>query len=96
MLNVRLEKAKVHVAARLTVSGSVVKQTREAHVKGFTHVLDIESPDDPARVAAAIRNASNGCFTERSIEEPTPVTRAIGLNSAPFHVDDHPAASVRR
>ncbi|MEE9278405.1 MAG: hypothetical protein V3V06_08340 [Dehalococcoidia bacterium] len=84
------------MATRLAVKGSVFQQTRTGIAQGFETVLEVESPNDPELVAAAIRNASNGCFTEQTIRNPVDFQQSIIVNGEPFRLDDYPPKPVQR
>ena len=58
--------------------------------------LEVQSDDDPARVAAVLRNASNGCFVEQTIRNPVPIDETINLNGAAFTIDDYPVETMQR
>ena len=62
MLKVEIAKARVHVVAKWHVDGSVLAGTILGDCDGIETHLEVESPDTPARVAAVIKNAENGCF----------------------------------
>ena len=48
---------------------------------------EIESPDDPAKVAAMLRNAKNGCWVRAAVANPTPFEETLTLNGEPFSLD---------
>ena len=80
MLKVRVEKMTMHVVARFRVTGSVLQNTIEGEMLGAETTLEIESPDDPVRVARVIRNAERGCFVMQALLRPVPITTATVLN----------------
>ena len=80
MLKVRVERMKMHVVARYRVTGSVLQDTIEGEMLGAETTLEIDSPDDPARVARVIRNAERGCFVMQALQNPVPVTGRTLLN----------------
>ena len=82
MLKVSVEKMKTTVVARFRVTGSVLQDTIEGEMLGAETTLEIESPDDPARVARVIRNAERGCFVMQALLRPVPITTATILNGA--------------
>jgi organic hydroperoxide reductase OsmC/OhrA len=82
MLKVTVEKMTMHVVARFRVTGSVLQDTIEGEMLGAETTLEIESPDDPSRVARVIRNAERGCFVMQALLRPVPLTTATILNGA--------------
>src|SRR5438132_14164923 len=84
MLKVTVEKMTMHVVARFRVTGSVLQDTIEGEMLGAETTLEIESPDDPARVARVIRNAERGCFVMQALLRPVPITTTTVLNGAPL------------
>ena len=96
MLGVEIQDAKMHVAGTWKVEGSVYRQTRKAVMERVETSLEVRSDDDPARVAAVLRNASNGCYAEQAIRNPVPIDETVSLNGAAFAIDDYPAEPVPR
>ena len=84
MLKVTVEKMTMHVVARFRVTGSVLQDTIEGEMLGAETRLEIESPDDPARVARVIRNAERGCFVMQALLRPVPIASTTVLNGAPL------------
>jgi hypothetical protein len=84
MLKVTVEKMTMHVAARFRVTGSVLQDTIDGEMLGAETMLEIDSPDDPARVARVIRNAERGCFVMQALLRPVPITSATVLNGVPL------------
>ena len=81
-MKVDITSAKVHVAVRFTREGSVLAQTIRAGSEGIETRLEVESPDEPAKVAGVVRNAENGCYVMQSLANPTPVQTSTALNGA--------------
>ena len=96
MLGVEITDAKMHVAGTWKVEGSVYRQTRQSVMERVETTLEIQSDDDPARLAAVLRNASNGCFVEQTIRNPVPIEETVKVNGAAFTVDDYPAETMER
>ena len=84
MLKVTVEKMTMHVVARFRVTGSVLQDTIEGEMLGAETRLEIESPDDPTRVARVIRNAERGCFVMQALLRPVPIATTTVLNGAPL------------
>ena len=80
MLKVKVERMKMHVVTRFRVTGSVLQDSIDGEMIGAETTLEIESPDDPARVARVIRNAERGCFVMQALLRPVPVTATTVLN----------------
>jgi hypothetical protein len=82
MLKVRVEKMTMRVVARFRVTGSVLQDTIDGEMLGAETILELESPDDPAKVARVIRNAERGCFVMQALLRPVPITASTVLNGA--------------
>ena len=80
MMKVPITRAQVHVTGRFSREGSVLAQTVQARCDGMEVRLEVESPEDPARVAGVLRNAENGCFVMQSLVKPVPVQTSVLLN----------------
>ncbi len=84
MLKVAIDAMRMKVTARYRVGGSVLNDTVEAEMLGAETVLELDSPDDPARVARVIKNAERGCFVMQALIKPVAVTSRATLNGAPL------------
>src|SRR5262245_64913153 len=84
MLKVSVEKMRMKVTARYRVDGSVLNDTIQAEMVGADTVLEIDSPDDPERVARVVRNAERGCFVMQALLKPVPISGRTLLNGAPL------------
>ena len=89
MMKTRIAKARVFVKARFKSEGSVLAETVRAEGLGFDTRLEIDSAESPARIAAVIRNAENGCYVLQTILHPVPVAREFVLNGNVFDPDEH-------
>ena len=52
---------------------------------------ELESEEDPGKVAGLMRNARNGCFVRQTVGRPEIFQDTISLNGNPFNLDDYPA-----
>jgi uncharacterized OsmC-like protein len=95
MMKVNLGSVKAHVALHVAAEGSVLAQTVKARGEKIAIHYDVESPDDPARIAGVIRNARNGCYVRQTIDRPEIFEDTITLNGQPFNVYDYPPPSRR-
>ena len=95
MMKVDLGSVKAHIALHVAADGSVLAQTVQARGEKIEIHYDIESADEPARVAGLIRNARNGCYVRQTIGRPDIFHDTINLNGQPFNVDDYPPPSRR-
>jgi hypothetical protein len=84
MLKVTVETMRMKVVARYRVDGSVLNDTVEAAMVGAETVLEIDSPDEPERVARVVRNAERGCFVMQALLKPVPVSTRALLNGVPL------------
>ena len=80
MLKVTIESMRMTVTARYRVDGAVLNDTIEGQMVGADTVLELHSPDDPARVARVVRNAEHGCFVMQALLKPVPVISRTTLN----------------
>ena len=87
MMKVKVESVRAHVAVHFDIRGSVLAGTIEAGAPKVETSYDIESPDDPARVAAMLRNARNGCWVRAAVSNPVPFEDTISLNGESFPLD---------
>ncbi len=86
MMKVEITSAQVHVSGRFSREGSVLAETIQGRGEGFDVRLEVESPEDPARVAGVLRNAENGCFVMQSLAHPVPVQSTMTLNGQELDV----------
>ncbi len=80
MLKVAVNGMRMTVTARFRVDGSVLNDTIQGQMLGAETTLEIDSPDDPERVARVVRNAERGCFVMQALLNPVPVTGRTLLN----------------
>jgi hypothetical protein len=95
MMKVNLGSVKAHVALHVAAEGSVLAQTVKARGEKIAIHYDIESPEEPGRLAGVIRNARNGCYVRQTIDRPELFEDTISLNGQPFNVDDYPPPARR-
>ncbi len=95
MMKVDLTKARAHIALHVAVEGSVLAQTIQARADKIEIHFDIQSNDEPARVAGLVRNARNGCYVRQTINRLGLFVDTISLNGQPFNPDDYPPPSAR-
>jgi len=60
-MKVNVTKVRAEATVHFDISGSVLAGTIKAGAPKVETRYEIESPDDPAKVAAMLRNAKNGC-----------------------------------
>ena len=86
MMKVEITSARAHVTGRFSRAGSVLAQTIQAHGDGVDVRLEVESPEDAAKVAGVLRNAENGCFVMQALASPVPVQSTVSLNGQELDV----------
>jgi hypothetical protein len=96
MLNITLDRVRLHIEGRWSVTGSVFRQTRRSIMDQVSVDFDIDSNADPTLIAAVLRNATNGCHAESALRDPTPVSETVRLNGDTFDVEAYPATTVQR
>jgi uncharacterized OsmC-like protein len=87
MMKMEITSAKAHVTGRFSREGSVLAQTIQAHGDGVEVRLEVESPEEPAKVAGVLRNAEKGCFVMQALAQPTPVSSSVLLNGEEIDVE---------
>lgn len=75
--------------------GSVFAGTISSTCHGLETHVEIDSEDDPARVAALLRNAEGGCYAQAAMQQPVQVVGTAMLNGSPIRYEEYPR-SVRR
>lgn len=90
MMKVNLGKVQAYIAYQVAAEGSVLAQTVRARAEKIAIHYEIESTEEPARVAGLIRNARNGCYVRQTIGRPDLFHDTINLNGHPFNPDDYP------
>jgi hypothetical protein len=84
MAKVQIGHARVSVGGQFVREGSVLAGTIRAEVPEITSRLEIESDDDPRKVAAVLRAAENGCYAMQALRNPTPVRTEVLVNGVSF------------
>ena len=87
MLKKTISTAKCRCEFDFMLTGSVIKDTNRAIVKGFRTHLEIESPEPEDVVLKIVRAAKRGCYAEQLIENPVPIESTYTLNGKPGTVD---------
>ena len=72
-----MDSARVDIDAKFTREDSLLDYTIEAGCAGIEVHVEVDSPDDPERVAGLLRNAEAGCYVMKTFRDPTPVTMRI-------------------
>ncbi len=93
MMKIDLSNVTAHVELSVGVEGSVLAQTILARGEKIEIHYDIESTDEPAKVAGLVRNARNGCYARQTIANPGIFHDTMNLNGKPFSFEDYPAPS---
>ncbi len=91
MMKVNISNVRAHIAYSVAAEGSVLAQTVQARAEKIEIHYDIDSTDEPAKIAGLIRNARNGCYVRQTIGQPELFHDTINLNGQPFNVNDYPA-----
>ena len=96
MLKVNVKSARCRVKASWTSEGSVFAGTISSKCHGVETFVEVESDDEPARVAALLRNAEGGCYAQSALKDPVPVTGRATVNGQPFDYQAYPRKVERR
>ena len=93
MMKVHIDSVKGSVGLHVGAEGSVLRQTVQARADRIDVHYDIESKEEPAKVAGVLRNARNGCYVRQTITRPGLFQDTLTLNGQPFNVEDYPPPS---
>jgi hypothetical protein len=72
------------VCAR-TLAGTITSKCHSVEVR-----TEIESSNDPALIAAVVRNAEGGRYAEAALKEPVPMHKSVVLNGDAFDYETYP------
>ncbi len=95
MMKVKLDKVQARITLSVAAEGSVLAQTVQARAEKIEVHYDVESQDEPAKIAGLIRNARNGCYVRQTINNPGLFHDTMNLNGQSFNLDDYPPPSRR-
>lgn len=90
MLKAKFGEVRCHVSAHWTSDGSVLAGTISSRCHSVELRIEIESDDDPALIAAVVRNAEGGCYAEAALKEPVPIYKSVILNGDIFDYEAYP------
>ena len=96
MLKVSLKEASCTVKGHWTSEGSVFAGTIRSTCHRVEIHLEIESDDDPARVAALVRNAEGGCYAQSALQQPVEVAGTVQFYGADLDYTKYPQKVERR
>ena len=96
MLKANLGAVRCEVSAHWTSEGSVFAGTISSKCHSVEVRTEIESDDDPALIAAVVRNAEGGCYAEAALKEPVPVLKSVILNGDGLDYEAYPRRVKRR
>ena len=90
MMKVTFDGIKAHIALSVGAEGSVLAETVKARADKIVVHYEVESQNEPAQVAAVMRNARNGCFVRQAVDRPGLFEDTINLNGQALNLDDYP------
>lgn len=96
MLKVNFGGIRGEVSAHWTSEGSVLAGTTSSKCHSVEVRTEIESNDDPALIAAVVRNAEGGCYAEAALQEPVPIHKSVVLNGDALDYEAYPRKVPRR
>lgn len=91
MLKVTIDALRIRTRASWHSEGSVLAGTIASRCEGVESDIEIESPNDPALVAALVHSARGGCYAEAALTRPVQVTAAATLNGRPLDYARYPS-----
>jgi uncharacterized OsmC-like protein len=86
MLKVQIDQVRMKVRIHYRDEGSVLANTVKSQCVGVEAELQLESREDPARIARVVHNAENGCFVHQALTKPVPVRSNVVLNGSEIEV----------
>lgn len=96
MLKVDFVRASCHVKVHWSSQGSVFAGTISSTCHALETHVEVDSDDEPARLAALLRNAEGGCYAQAAMQQPVPVTGTMAVNGQPFDYTNYPRKVERR
>ena len=69
------------------IAGSVLKGTVQVKWNSVSTRLKVESNEDPARIAALVRNAKRGCIAENLVVQQVPLHSEVELNGVSLDLE---------
>ena len=86
-MKINVTKVRAEADVHFDISGSVLAGTIMAGAPKVETRYEIESPDEPEKVAAMLRNAKNGCWVRAAVANPMPrMSRARQYGSSRMRV----------
>ncbi len=80
MLRLKIKKTRVMVKSNFWGEGSLMAETVHTSCTGVETRLEIESEEDPSKIAKLARVSEAGCYVIQSLRNPTPVSFQVSLN----------------
>ena len=80
MLHLNIKKAKVTVKTNFWGEGSLMAETIKTSCTGVETRLEIESEEDPSKIAKLARVSEAGCYVIQTLRNPTPLSFQASLN----------------
>ena len=90
MMKVHFDSVKGSVGLHVGAEGSVLRQTVKARAERIDVHYDIESREEPEKVAGVLRNARNGCYVRQTVSTADLFNDTLTLNGSPFNLEDYP------
>ena len=87
LMQVEMGKVSAKISVHFGLEGSALAGTIQASAPKVETSYEIESPDDPERVAQVLRNARNGCWVRAAVNNPTPFEDTLTLNGQTITLD---------
>ena len=86
MLKLKISKVRVKVRITFWGGGSVLAETVSTKCSEVKTHLEIESDEDPKKIAKLARVAEAGCYVIQTIRHPSPVNYEVTLNGQPLQL----------
>lgn len=90
LLKVNITKIRATVTAHETVEGSLFAETISGGCSNLETTFEVESDDDPAKVAMVLRNAHRVCIVGNTVRNGVPQQNAFTLNGQTIDPEAYP------
>jgi len=80
LFKLRIRKARARIKTEFWGEGSSQEETVKSRCTGVETVLEIESAEEPAKIAKLARLSESGCYVIQTLRNPTPVSYQVMLN----------------
>ena len=80
LFKLKIQKARARIKTNFWGEGSILSETVQSCCRSVESVLEIESDEEPAKIAKLARVSESGCYVIQALRSPTPVSYRVLLN----------------